>query len=205
MSNSPSRGISIPEALINRLDPAKDADGLHPANQGLLFRAKSWKDIEEEGIPIPCTPFGVIALLQRYNLTVAGKHAVVVGRSPLVGKPLAQLLLAMDATVTVCHSKSADLPSLTRQGDILVAAIGKANFLKASMIKPGAIVIDVGISRTEAGLKGDVDFAAASVVASWITPVPGGVGPMTVAMLLSNTVRNAEKKLGISCGPIDIK
>ena len=184
-----------PEELLARLDPAKDADGLHPANQGLLFRAKNWKDIQNWGIPIPCTPFGVITLLQRYNLPVAGKHAVVVGRSALVGKPLTQLLLALDATVTICHSKSVDLPSLTRQADILVAAIGKANFLKGSMIKPGAVVIDVGISRTEAGLKGDVDFTTAREVASWITPVPGGVGPMTVAMLLSNTTRNAEKKL----------
>jgi methylenetetrahydrofolate dehydrogenase (NADP+)/methenyltetrahydrofolate cyclohydrolase len=184
-----------PQKLVQRLDPAKDADGLHPINQGKLVRARSWKEIETGEFSIPCTPLGVIDLLRRCPIQISGKHAVVVGRSSLVGKPVAQLLLALDATVTMCHSKSADLPSLARQGDILVAAIGKANFIQASMIKPGAVVIDVGISRTEAGLKGDVDFPAAKEVASWITPVPGGVGPMTVAMLLSNTVRTAERSM----------
>ena len=182
-----------PEVLVNRLDPAKDADGLHPVNQGKLFRAKNWKDIEAWGIPLPCTPFGIIALLQRYKLPVTGKHAVVIGRSSLVGKPLALLLLALDATVTLAHSKTVNLSALAREADILVAAIGKAGFVTGEMVKPGAVVIDVGISRTESGLKGDVDFPAVQKTASWITPVPGGVGPMTVAMLLSNTVRNAER------------
>jgi len=188
----PLPGHLNPEKLVQRLDPAKDADGLHPINQGKLFRAKNWKDIQEGDFSIPCTPFGVIELLKHYNLPVAGRHAVIVGRSSLVGKPLAQLLLALDATVTICHSRSADLSSITRQGDLLLAAVGKAGMIKAEMVKPGAVVIDVGITRTETGLKGDVDFIPAKEIASWITPVPGGVGVMTVAMLLSNTVRATE-------------
>lgn len=189
-----------PERLIQRLDPAKDADGLHPVNQGKLFRAKNWKDIEGGDFSIPCTPFGVIQLLKHYDVSVAGRHAVVVGRSTLVGKPLGQLLLALNATVTICHSKSSDLPSITKQGDILVAAVGKPSMIQGSMVKPGSVVIDVGIARTEVGLKGDVDFEAAKQVASWITPVPGGVGPMTVAMLLSNTVRAAENAAKLLTG-----
>jgi len=181
------------ERLINSLDPRKDADGLHPANQGKLYRAKTWKEIEDGDLSIPCTPFGVIKLIQHYKIPVAGLHAVVVGRSSLVGKPLAQLLLSLDATVTICHSRTVDLPALTRKADILVAATGKAGMITGDMVKSEAVVIDVGISRTESGLKGDVNFEGVAEVASWITPVPGGVGPMTVAMLLTNTVRSAER------------
>jgi methylenetetrahydrofolate dehydrogenase (NADP+)/methenyltetrahydrofolate cyclohydrolase len=177
-----------PEPIIMAIDPKKDADGLHPLNQGLLGRLKSWGEIKKSGIPLSCTPYGVIHMLLHEKIDVAGKHAVVVGRSSLVGKPLAQLLLSLDATVTIAHSRTGDIAGVCRSADILVAALGQKEFIKRDWVKPGAVVIDVGISRTESGLKGDVDFAAVSPVASWITPVPGGVGAMTVAMLLQNTV-----------------
>jgi methylenetetrahydrofolate dehydrogenase (NADP+)/methenyltetrahydrofolate cyclohydrolase len=142
----------------------------------------------------PCTPWGVMKMLEQEGVAVEGKHAVVVGRSTIVGKPMALMLLNGGATVTICHSKTRDLGAMTRQGDILVAAVGKARMIKADMVKPGAIVIDVGINRLPDGkLAGDVDFAAVSEVASMITPVPGGVGPMTIAMLLGNTVKSAER------------
>lgn len=181
-----------PEPIIKSIDPQKDADGLHPYNQGLIGRMKNWKEIIGSGVPIPCTPFGVIRMLLAEKIEVAGKNAVVVGRSTLVGKPVAQLLLSLDATVTIAHSRTRDLPAVCRQADIVVAALGQSEFVKGDWIKPGAVVLDVGITRTEKGLKGDVEFEPAKAKASWITPVPGGVGLMTVAMLLSNTVAAAE-------------
>jgi len=144
----------------------------------------------------PCTPAGVMEMLKSENIAIEGKHAVVIGRSNIVGKPMALLLLQAGATVTICHSRTVDLPSLTRQADILVAAVGKPNFVTAGMVKPGACVIDVGINRLPTGkLAGDVDFAALREVAGWITPVPGGVGPMTIAMLLANTLKATERAL----------
>ncbi len=184
-----------PEKVVHAIDPDKDADGLHPFNQGIMGRLKSWKEILASGIPLPCTPAGVIRLLLEEKIPVSGKSAVVVGRSTLVGKPVAQLLLSLDATVTVAHSKTADLDSVCREADIVVAALGRPLSIGKNAIKKGAVVIDVGISRTAEGLKGDVDFEAVKGIASWITPVPGGVGPMTVAMLLLNTVSLAEKSL----------
>ncbi len=182
-----------PEPVIRAVRPDKDADGLHPFNQGVLARLKSWEEIQNAGIPIPCTPAGVIELLLHEKIKVQGRQAVVVGRSTLVGKPVAQLLLSLDATVTIAHSRTKDLLKICRTADILVAALGHPGAIKKEGVKKGAVVIDVGISRTKNGLKGDVDFDRVKKVASWITPVPGGVGPMTVAMLLKNTVSAAEK------------
>ncbi|MDY6784865.1 MAG: bifunctional methylenetetrahydrofolate dehydrogenase/methenyltetrahydrofolate cyclohydrolase FolD [Cyanobacteriota bacterium] len=172
-------------SALNRIHPDKDADGLHPVNLGRLAR-------EESGLR-SCTPAGVMRLLQEYNIEIAGQQAVVVGRSVLVGKPLALMLLAADATVTVAHSLSRDLAEITRSADILVPAAGKAGLITADMVKPGAAVVDVGINRIEdesgkGRLVGDVDFPSVVEVAGAIAPVPGGVGPMTVAMLLYNTV-----------------
>lgn len=181
-----------PEPIIRAVLPAKDADGLHPMNQGLIGRLKNWSEIEKSGVPLPCTPAGVIHMLLREKIGVAGQNAVVVGRSTLVGKPVAQLLLSLDATVTIAHSRTKDLRGVCHSADILVAALGQPEFIKADMVKPGAVVVDVGISRTTTGLKGDVDFKAVQPIASWITPVPGGVGAMTVAMLLRNTALAAE-------------
>ena len=181
------------ESVVQSIRPEKDADGLHPLNQGIMGRMKSWTDILSSGVPLPCTPAGVIDLLLREKIDVAGRLAVVVGRSTLVGKPVAQMLLSLDATVVMAHSRTKNLDQVCRQADILIAALGRPEFIKENFVKPGAVVIDVGISRTQAGLRGDVDFPAVSAVASRLTPVPGGVGPMTVAMLLRNTVRAAEK------------
>jgi methylenetetrahydrofolate dehydrogenase (NADP+)/methenyltetrahydrofolate cyclohydrolase len=181
------------ESVINSIRIDKDADGLHPLNQGLMGRLRSWQEISTSGIPLPCTPHGVIYMLLQEKIPVSGKHVVVLGRSTLVGKPLSQLLLSLDATVTIAHSRTENLPELCRSADILVAAIGRSEFVKGDWIKPGAVVIDVGISRTAKGLKGDIDFDAVSQIASWISPVPGGVGLMTVAMLLRNTIQAAEK------------
>lgn len=171
--------------VVGCIDPGKDVDGLHNENLGRL--------VAELPGPRPCTPAGVMRILSHYDLPVAGKRAVVVGRSFLVGKPLALLLATKgaDATVTIAHSRTVDLESLCRKADILVAAVGRAKMVKASWVKPGAVVIDVGINRTAEGLVGDVDFDEVSEVASAITPVPGGVGPMTRAMLMSNTVSAA--------------
>lgn len=171
--------------VVGCIDPRKDVDGLHNENLGRL--------VAELPGPRPCTPAGVMRILSHYDLPVAGKRAVVVGRSFLVGKPLALLLATKgaDATVTIAHSRTVDLESLCRDADILVAAVGRAKMVKASWVKPGAVVIDVGINRTAEGLVGDVDFAEVSNVASAITPVPGGVGLMTRAMLMSNTVSAA--------------
>lgn len=176
-------------AVIEAIHPAKDVDGFHYANMGALVIDESW-------FP-PCTPFGVMQMLAHEGIEVEGKHAVVVGRSNIVGKPQAMLLLKAGATVTVCHSKTKDLAKFTRDADILVAAVGRANMVTGDMIKPGAVVMDVGINRLPDGkLCGDVDFASASKVAGAITPVPGGVGPMTITMLLGNTLRAAERAQG---------
>lgn len=171
--------------FLSRIDPRKDVDGLHPQNLGLLLAGRP--DI------IPCTPQGVMMLIRDHVANMRGAHAVVVGRSVLVGKPLAQLLLLADCTVTSTHSHTKNLSAITHQADILIAATGHPGLITGDMVKPGAIVIDVGIKRTEQGLKGDVDFASVSKVASALTPVPGGVGPMTVACLLGNAVRAATR------------
>jgi methylenetetrahydrofolate dehydrogenase (NADP+) / methenyltetrahydrofolate cyclohydrolase len=174
--------------VLDRISPAKDVDGFHAANLGALVQGRP-------GF-VPGTPAGVMRLIERAGVDVAGKQAVIVGRSNIVGKPLALLLLQKDATVTICHSKTPDLAAMTRQADVLVAAVGRPKLITASMVKPGACVIDVGINRLPDGkLTGDVDFAAVGEVAGSLTPVPGGVGPMTIAMLIANTVRAAELSL----------
>jgi methylenetetrahydrofolate dehydrogenase (NADP+)/methenyltetrahydrofolate cyclohydrolase len=175
-----------PDRVVEAIAPHKDADGFHPMNTGALLAGRP-------GF-VPCTPAGIMVMLDHSGIELPGKRAVVVGRSNIVGKPMALLLLQRDATVTICHSKTRDLPGLTREADVLVAALGRAGAIGAEMVKPGACVIDVGINRLESGrLAGDVDTAAVADVAGWITPVPGGVGPMTVAMLLENCVRAAEQ------------
>ncbi len=175
-------------AVIEAIAPEKDVDGFHYANMGALV-------IDESPYP-PCTPYGVMKMLEYEGVAVEGKHAVVIGRSNIVGKPQAMLLLKAGATVTVCHSKTHDLPGFCRSADILVAAVGRPNFVQGSWVKPGAVVIDVGINRLPDGkLCGDVDYPSAAAVASAITPVPGGVGPMTITMLLGNTLRAAERRL----------
>ena len=176
-------------AVINAIAPQKDVDGFTVLNAGRLAVGQK--------AMVPCTPLGCLMLLQGRLGSLAGKHALVIGRSNIVGKPMAQLLLASDATVTVAHSRTADLPALCRQADIVVAAVGRAHFVKGDWIKPGAVVIDVGINRTDAGLVGDVDFDAAREVAAAITPVPGGVGPMTIACLLANTLTAAARVNGL--------
>ncbi len=178
------------ERVISRIKPEKDVDAFHPISAGNVLLGR-------DGFA-PCTPAGVMELLVRSGVEIAGKRAVVIGRSNIVGKPMAMLLMAADATVTVAHSKTKGLSDLCREADILVAAIGKANFVTADMIKPGAVVIDVGINRTSEGkLCGDCDYASVEPVAAMITPVPGGVGPMTIAMLLKNTLRAAKQFGGI--------
>jgi methylenetetrahydrofolate dehydrogenase (NADP+)/methenyltetrahydrofolate cyclohydrolase len=175
-------------ALLNMINPDKDVDGLLPVNIGKLA-------IGEEAL-YPCTPLGIMVLLQRYNIPVSGSHAVIVGRSNLVGKPLSLMMLAANATVTVCHTRTRDLPDLVRQADILVAAAGKRAIIRGEWIKQGAAVIDVGTNRTESGkLAGDVEFEQAEKRASYITPVPGGVGPMTIAMLMKNTLAATERQI----------
>ena len=178
-------------AVLEAIDPAKDVDGFHYQNVGAL--------VVGEAAFYPCTPWGVMKMLEEEGVAVEGKHAVVVGRSTIVGKPMALLLLNAGATVTICHSKTRDLGAMTRQADILVAAVGKARMIRADMVKAGAVVIDVGINRLPDGkLVGDVDFDGVSQVAAQITPVPGGVGPMTIAMLLGNTVKSAERVAGLA-------
>lgn len=177
----------LDEARVLRLiDPDKDVDGFHAMNSGRLMNG-------QPGF-VPCTPLGVMKLLESYGINPAGKHAVVIGRSNIVGKPMAMLLLQANATVTICHSRTQNLAEITRQADILVAAVGRANFVTADMVKPGAAVIDVGINRVDGKIVGDVDFDAVSEVAGHITPVPGGVGQMTIAMLLANTLDAAVKR-----------
>lgn len=171
--------------VLALIDPEKDVDGFHAMNTGKLMNG-------QPGF-VPCTPLGVMKLLEAYNIPTRGRHAVVIGRSNIVGKPMAMLLLAADATVTVCHSKTENLADITRQADILVAAVGRANFVTGDMIKPGATVIDVGINRVDGALVGDVNAEEAAQKAAYLTPVPGGVGQMTIAMLLSNTLDAAER------------
>lgn len=173
------------QAVIEAIDPRKDVDAFHPANVGRIMIGNY--DF------LPCTPAGVMELLDAYGIDPAGKNCVVVGRSNIVGKPMAMLLLHRHGTVTICHSRTRNLPEITARADILVAAVGRLHFITADMVKPGAVVVDVGMDRTPEGkLAGDVDFGPVSEKASYITPVPGGVGPMTRAMLLRNTVRAAE-------------
>ena len=181
------------QKVIDAISPAKDVDGFHIASAGALMT----------GMPgfWPCTPYGCMKMLESLNdgkgYNLRGKHAVVIGRSNIVGKPMALMLLQKDATVTVCHSRTADLKAQTLQADVIVAAVGKRNVLTADMVKPGAVVIDVGMNRNDEGkLCGDVDFEGVKNVAGWITPVPGGVGPMTITMLLVNTLEAAERAAG---------
>jgi len=179
------------EKIIAAIDPHKDVDGFHPYNVGSLVTGSP--------LFISCTPQGIMELIARTGIDLKGKEAVVVGRSNIVGKPIALLLLAQHATVTICHSRTKDLPAVTRRADILIAAIGKANMIKADMVKDGVIVIDVGVNRLENGkLAGDVDFNEVAPKASFITPVPGGVGPMTIAMLMKNTLDAAWNKVSKS-------
>jgi methylenetetrahydrofolate dehydrogenase (NADP+) / methenyltetrahydrofolate cyclohydrolase len=185
--------LPVPEQLAEpliaaRIDPAKDVDGFSPVSMGRLLRG-------EPGL-VPCTPSGVMWLLHEADVPIRGARAVVVGRSLIVGKPMALLLLAEHATVTVCHSRTQDLPGVCREADILVVAIGRAEMVRGDWITPGAAVVDVGMNRTDDGLRGDVAQAEAAEVAGWLTPVPGGVGPMTIAFLLSNTLQAARRRLG---------
>ena len=180
------KGLDIRKAF-NTIDYKKDVDGFNPINVGKL-------SIGEDCF-ISCTPYGVIKLLEEYNISIEGKRAVIIGRSNIVGKPLIQCLLNKNATVTVCHSKTMDLEKITKKADILIAALGKPKFVTENMVKDGAVVIDVGINRNVEGkLVGDVDFENVSKKASYITPVPGGVGPMTIAMLMENVVKSAKLK-----------
>ena len=176
--------------VIEAIDPAKDVDGFHVASAGALMT----------GLPgfWPCTPHGCMKMLESIDYPLSGKHAVVIGRSNIVGKPMALMLLAQNATVTICHSRTVNLKAMTLQADVIVAAVGQRNTVTADMVKPGAVVIDVGMNRNEAGkLCGDVDFEAVRHIAGHITPVPGGVGPMTIAMLLVNTLESARRTLSV--------
>ena len=176
--------------VIEAIDPAKDVDGFHVASAGALMT----------GLPgfWPCTPHGCMKMLESIGYTLSGKHAVVIGRSNIVGKPMALMLLAQNATVTICHSRTVNLKAITLQADVIVAAVGQRNTVTADMVKPGAVVIDVGMNRNEAGkLCGDVDFEAVRHIAGHVTPVPGGVGPMTIAMLLVNTLESARRTLSV--------
>ena len=176
------------EAVLEAIDPDKDVDGFHPTNVGRMLIGKD--------AYLPCTPHGCMVLLDELGVDLEGKEAVVVGRSNIVGKPVSILLLERNATVTICHSRTRDLPEVIGRADVLVVGVGRAEMVKGAWIKEGAVVIDVGINRTDAGLVGDVEFAPALERASAITPVPGGVGPMTIAMLLLNTVQSAERHAG---------
>ena len=174
------------KAVIEAINPDKDVDGFHPINVGRMM-------IGQEGF-LPCTPYGIVEMIKSKEIEISGKHVVVVGRSNIVGKPVGQLLLNENATVTYCHSRTKNMMEYTKTADILVVAVGKAHFLNAEYIKEGAVVIDVGVNRNDEGkLVGDVDFEAAKEVASYITPVPGGVGPMTITMLLHNTIVSAKR------------
>lgn len=186
------------EAVLNAISLHKDVDGFHPVNIGRLAMKG------REALFAPCTPAGCIELLDRIGVDIRGKEAVVLGRSNIVGLPVSMLLLKRDATVTICHSRSKDLPAICRRADILVAAVGRAEMVKADWVQPGAVVIDVGINRVDDPaakrgyrLVGDVDFEEVKEVAGWLTPVPGGVGPMTIAMLLQNTVKGAKRAAGL--------
>lgn len=177
------------EKVLLAIDPKKDVDGFHPLNLGRLFAGNPDK--------IPCTPYGIMKMFEAYDIDLTGKRAVVIGRSNIVGKPMAQLLLMADATVTIAHSKTKDLATLTREADILVVAIGRGHFVTKDFVKPGAVVVDVGMNRDENGkLIGDVKFDEVAPLASYITPVPKGVGPMTITMLMAQTVQSAEAERG---------
>ncbi len=177
-----------PQPVLDLIAPEKDVDGLHPVNAGLLSAGRA-------GLR-PCTPSGCMRMLEEVGIELSGKRAVVIGRSALVGKPIAMMLLEKNATVTIAHSRTADLEAVVRESDVVVAAVGRMHIVKGEWIEPGAVVIDVGINRGDDGkLHGDVEFEVAKERASHITPVPGGVGPMTIAMLLSNTVRAAERRV----------
>ncbi|MEX1029360.1 MAG: bifunctional methylenetetrahydrofolate dehydrogenase/methenyltetrahydrofolate cyclohydrolase FolD [Paenibacillaceae bacterium] len=178
------------ESILLAIDPTKDVDGFHPVNVGnMVIGGDSY---------LPCTPAGIIELIRRTGLDMAGKHAVVIGRSNIVGKPVSMLLLREHATVTICHSRTKNIEEITRQADILIAAVGRANLVKRNWVKPGAVVIDVGVNRLDNGkLAGDVDFEDVKEVAGYITPVPGGVGPMTITMLLQNTLQAAKRSAGL--------
>ncbi len=173
--------------VLSHILPEKDVDGFHLINAGKLFTG-------QDGV-VPCTPKGILHMLKSAGVPLSGKEAVIVGRSNIVGKPAAMLLLNENCTVTVCHSKTRDLPAVTRRADVLVAAVGRAHFITADMVKPGAVVIDVGINRVDGKVIGDVDYEAVGEVASYITPVPGGVGKMTISMLMQNTLEAAWKKV----------
>ncbi len=173
--------------ILSAIDPAKDVDSFHPQNVGRL--------VIGDYFFAPCTPSGILTLIDSAGVDLTGKECVVIGRSNIVGKPMALMLLHRNATVTVCHSKTRELPSVTRRADVLISAVGKAGFVTADMVKPGAVVIDVGMNRNQAGkLCGDVDFESVSRVADYLTPVPGGVGPMTITMLLRSTVLSAQNR-----------
>lgn len=175
------------EAVLQAIPPQKDVDAFHPVNVGHI--------VAGDPIFLPCTPAGVMEMLAQTGIEISGKECVVVGRSNIVGKPMALLLLAQNGTVTVCHSKTRDLKEVTLRADILVVAVGRPKMITGDMIKPGAVVIDVGMNRVDGKLCGDVDFQSAEPVAGWITPVPGGVGPMTIAMLMENTVKSAKSRM----------
>ena len=169
------------EKILQAIDPKKDVDGFHPVNVGKL--------VVGNALLTPCTPTGIIELLDHYDIEISGKHAVIIGRSNIVGKPVSMLLLQRNATITICHSRPQDLEELTRSADIIVAAVGRANFVTEEMISEGTVGIEVGINRVDGKLTGDVDFEPVSKKASHITPVPGGVGPMTIALLMENTLK----------------
>jgi len=180
---------SFAQDCVNAISPLKDIDGLHPFNAGLLNLSKNWKELMDKNVLLSCTPHGVIHLLNVSNIAMSGKTAVVIGRSNLVGKPLSMMLLANDATVIMAHSKTKNLKELCKNADIVVAAIGKAKFINKDFVKDGAAVIDVGINRVDGKLYGDVDFESLRDMNVWVTPVPGGVGPMTITMLMENTLK----------------
>ena len=178
------------EKILQAIDPNKDVDGFHPINVGKL--------VVGNALLTPCTPSGIIKLLDHYEIDISGKHAVVLGRSNIVGKPISMLLLQRNATITICHSRTKNLEGITRSADILVAAIGQANFVTENMVRKGAIVIDVGINRVDGKLTGDINFEPVAKKASYITPVPGGVGPMTIALLMENTLKAFKKSIDIN-------
>ena len=175
------------EKILEAIDPKKDVDGFHPINVGKLLVGNA--------LLTPCTPTGIIKLLDRYDIEISGKHAVIIGRSNIVGKPVSMLLLQRNATITICHSRTQKLEEVTRSADILVAAVGRAKFVTEEMVSEGTVVIDVGINRVDGKLTGDVDFEPVSKKASHITPVPGGVGPMTIALLMENTLKAFKESL----------
>ena len=178
------------EKILQAIDPNKDVDGFHPVNVGKL--------VVGNALLTPCTPTGIIKLLDYYEIDISGKHAVILGRSNIVGKPVSMLLLQRNATITICHSRTKNLDKITRSADILVAAIGRANFVTENMVSKGAIVIDVGINRVDGKLTGDINFETVSKKASYITPVPGGVGPMTIALLMENTLKAFKESIDIN-------